>query len=275
MMRDKKQKKTTVPTGHSRLWAIYLVLAITLVTGAAPIASWAKDNAKDNAVEIPFADADLYLELNNSDGDLGFHSSIDGEAWKRLVIEDPRDRKILNIFVRSKLRRQGLTQLFFESAEPPFDELAPDVFFRRFPEGEYEIEGKTLDGGELSSTAELTHVLAAPPENIEVNGVPVGAHCDEGPGPSMSGPLVITWDEVTESHPELGRTGEPVEVDLYQVVVEHLDMGLTFTADLPPTATEVIVPETFTDFPGDFKLEILVKESSGNQTATETCFTVE
>jgi hypothetical protein len=39
--------------------------------------------------------------------------------------------------------------------------------------------------------------------------------------------------------------------------------------------TEIIVPETFTDYGGEFKLEILVKEESGNKTATETCFDIE
>ena len=59
-------------------------------------------------------------------------------------IEDQNERRILSINVRSRLRRQGLTELFFESAEPPFDELSPEEFFARFPEGTYEVEGRTL-----------------------------------------------------------------------------------------------------------------------------------
>lgn len=55
------------------------------------------------------------------------------------VCEDPRDRKILNIRTGGKLRRHGLPQIDFESAEPSFDDLDPRVFFRRFPEGEYDI----------------------------------------------------------------------------------------------------------------------------------------
>lgn len=270
-MAVRKWKKTITMSRSLRLLAVYLVPIISIVAVGAAL----ECRAQDNDYEIPFADAEVFIELNNTDGDLGFHSNIDGDPWRRLIIEDPQERKILNIYTNGRLRRQGLTQLSFESAEPSFDELNPHRFFQRFPEGEYEIEGVTLDRQELASTAMLTHLLPAPPENLAVNGVVLEQGCGEDPGPIVSGPLVISWEEVIESHPELGRTGEPVEVVLYQIVLEHLDPGLSFTADLPPTATEMIVPETFTDEGGIFKLEILVKEESGNQTAVETCFTVE
>lgn len=225
--------------------------------------------------EMPFAVANLFFELNNTDGDLGIHALIDGEPWMRLSIEDPKERKMLDISVKGRLKRQGLTELFFESAEPTFDELPPEAFFQRFPEGEYEIEGKTLDKEELESIAVLTHLLPAPVENIMVNWVAVPESCDADPIPSVAAPVVVSWDPVTESHPDLGRTGEPIEVDRYQVVVEQEDLGLVYSLDLPPSQTEVELPEAFTDLGEEFKLEILVREASGNQTAVETCFAVE
>jgi hypothetical protein len=229
----------------------------------------------DNEEEIPFDEAEIYFELNNTDGDLGIHSLIDGEPWKRLEIEDPRGRKMLNIFVQGRLRRQGLTEIFFESAEPGFDELPPSRFFRRFPEGEYEIAGKALDGMEMESIAELTHLLPAPPANIVVNGKAVPEDCEEDPGPVVSTPVLVSWDPVTHSHPELGITNAPIEVVLYQVVVEQLDLEAKISMDLPTDVTDVELPEAFTDLGGDFKIEILVREESGNQTAVESCFSVE
>src|SRR5919106_4351715 len=110
-----------------------------------------------------FAEAQLFFELNDTDGDLGIHASIDGEPWTDLEIEGPGDRQLLHIFSRGRLRRQGLTQLSLESAEPPFDELAPADFFRRFPEGRYEIEARAQDGATIEGRAILSHVLAAPP----------------------------------------------------------------------------------------------------------------
>ena len=77
--------------------------------------------ADDDDEEIPFDVAEIFFELNDTDGDLGIHALIDGDPWKRLTIEDQRERKVLNVFVRGRLKRQGLTEFFFESAEPPFE----------------------------------------------------------------------------------------------------------------------------------------------------------
>jgi hypothetical protein len=246
-------------------------VVFALFLEAAALQSWAQDDGE----EIPFDDAEIYFELNDTDGDLGIHGLIDGEPWRRLEIEDPRERKMLNIFVQGRLRWQGLTELFFESAEPTFDDLPPRRFFRRFPQGEYEIEGTTLRGEELESAAILTHVLPAPPEDIMVNGMAVPEDCDEGPVPVVTPPVIITWGAVTSSHPELGITGVAVEVVRYQVVVEQEDLGLSFSVELPPAVTVVEIPQAFTDLGEEFKVEILVREDSGNQTAVESCFVVE
>ena len=98
-----------------------------------------------------FSKSDIFFELNHTDGDLGIHAKIDGDAWKSLEIEDPNERSMLKIRVKGRLRRQGLTEIFMESAEPTFDELDPEVFFARFPEGTYEIEGLSLEGEEIGS----------------------------------------------------------------------------------------------------------------------------
>ncbi len=156
---------------------IFACLACALA--ASPWA-FADDDGDDD--EIPFDVAEVFFELNDTDGDLGIHALIDGDPWKRLTIEDTRERKMLNIYVRGRLRHQGLTEIFFESAEPMFDELSPDKFFHRFPEGTYEIEGKTLDGVELESETEITHAMPAPPAAM-VNGIPMAEQCDdEEPG---------------------------------------------------------------------------------------------
>src|SRR5688572_1222043 len=101
--------------------------------------------------ELPFDEAQLYFELNHTDGDLGFHGLIDGDAWKRLEIEAPDETALMTVWVRNNLRKQGMTEIFFESEEPTFDELSPAQFFRRFPEGVYEVEGITLDDEELEA----------------------------------------------------------------------------------------------------------------------------
>lgn len=259
-------------TRHRGLGSVLLAAVVALVLAAGSPAGWA-DEDED---EIPFDEADIFFELNHTDGDLGIHALIDGEPWKKLVIEDPNEREILNISVQGRLGRQGLTEVFFESAEPSFDELSPANFFRRFPEGKYEIEGLTLEGDELESTVQLTHVLPAPPGNITVSGVAAAENCDADPLPSVSKPVIINWDPVRTSHPEIGRTGEMIEVVKYQLVVEREEPSLlVFSVDLPPGVTKFQVPFGFIALGEEFKFEILVKEKSGNQTAVESCFVVE
>jgi hypothetical protein len=216
------------------------------------------------------SEAQLFLELNDTDGDLGIHASIDGEPWTSLEIEAPDERLLLNIVSRGRLRTQGLTQLSFESAEPSFDELSPAAFLRRFPEGRYEIEATAQDGTEFETGATLSHVLAAPPDNITLSGTPMSEDCDEHV-PLVATPVVIDWDPVTQSHPEIGKRGR-VRISRYQVFVER--EGVNLGVDLPPNVTQFEVPTAITALGGEFKFEIIARTTRGNNTAVESCFRV-
>jgi hypothetical protein len=269
---NRSQEQLSDPSvTRSASWLTMVLLATALVVGP-----FAQDARSDDGNEIPFDEANVFVELNDTDGDLGIHALIDGEAWRLLEIEDPNERLILSVRGTGRLRQQGLTELFFESAEPPFDELSPEEFFERFPEGNYEIEGITLEGDELESTAEFTHVLPAPPDNIIISGVAAAEDCDADPLPLVSRPLTIAWEAVTESHPDIGRFDPDIEIVGYQVVVEREEPTLlTFSVDLPPDVTTMTVPEDFIALGTEFKFEILVREASGNQTAVESCFEIE
>lgn len=231
---------------------------------------------RDDDEEIPFDEADIYFELNHTDGDLGIHALIDGDAWKRLQIEDPRGHKLLDIRVYGRLRKQGLTEIFFESAEPSFDELPPARFFARFPEGEYEVEGETLEGEELESTDVLMHVMPAPAGNITVNGTPSAENCDAADLPTVAEgeAVVIDWDPVTTSHPDVGRAGA-VDIEKYEFFVEGGDPLLVFSVELPPDQTAFEIPEGFLELGDEFKFEILAVNADGNRTAIESCFVIE
>ncbi len=236
--------------------------------GSSPSATTKAVAAAPRPVEIPFPEAELYLELNNTDGDLGIHGSIDGDAWSLLTVEDPRERTILRLSAMGRLRQQGMTQLFFESAEPTFDELSPAEFFKRFPEGEYSIEAISLEGDILFGDVMLSHVMAAPPSHITLSGTPAARNCSDTL-PVISGPVVIRWDPVVMSHPTIGRTG-PVEIVRYQFFVEIDSTKLA--VDLPPTVTEFEVPREILRLGNRFKFEIIARTATGNNTAVENCF---
>ena len=254
-------------------WCTAALLATALAVG-----TFAQDARAQNGEEIPYDEANVFVELNNTDGDLGFHALIDGEAWKRLRILDPDGHIILDVRDKGALQQQGLTELFFESAEPDFGELTPAEFFDRFPEGEYEITGVTIEGDQLESEAEFTHIMPAPADNIHISGEDAAEDCDADPLPEVGTPVVISWDAVTKSHPDIGDPTDSTDIEVvgYKVVVEREEPTLLiYSVELPPDMTEIEVPDAFIELGDAFKFEILVTEASGNATAVESCFEIE
>ncbi len=257
---------------------LLLTSGIAAALAASPLTVADEHDEED---ELEFDVAEVFFELNNTDGDLGIHALIDGEPWKRLAIEDHRERKIMKVNARGRLRRQGITEIFFESAEPTFDELPAEAFFSRFPQGTYEVEGRTLDGQEIESETEITHAMPAPPEPT-VNGE-FSDDCDADV-PGVSAPVVISWPAVTTTHPELGdpQGSDDITIVNYQVVVEadiiidDEEFTTIFSAIVPPDVTSMTIPDEFlAQGDGEFKYEVLAREESYNQTAVESCFELE
>ena len=58
---------------------------------------------------------------------------------------------------KGRLKKQGGTELFLESAEPEFSDLPFEEFLKRFPEGIYEFRGVGLEGERYVGEATLTH----------------------------------------------------------------------------------------------------------------------
>jgi hypothetical protein len=259
-------------------WCAIALLTLIIVAPSAWADHYHDDDDDDDDDAIPFDVHEVYFELNDTDGDLGIHALIDGGPWKELEIEG-FGREQLEVELKSRLKRQGLTEFFFESAEPPFDELSPERFFRRFPEATVEISGKTLDGQELESETELTHLIPSRPEYIRINEEKASDDCD-AEVPSVYLPVVISWEPVMFSHPDLGRTNEEIKVVLYELVVEAEDEEppLVLKVELAPEDGERLafeVPDDFLESGGEFKFEIVTREASHNQTAFESCFEIE
>lgn len=218
--------------------------------------------------ELPFSEAQVLIQLNDTDEDLGFHARIDGEPWKRVIIENPDEHVLFDLRLRGALRRQGLTELAFESAEPNFEDLDPAVFFARFPEGEYEIEGFGFDGVEYESVSELSHLIPAAPDNLSVSGIPAPDDCD-GVIPLANDPIVIAWDDVTASHANLGEPGD-VEIESYEVAVEAETVD--YTINVEPDVTSVTLASGAIPSGEEVKYQVLVREAEGNETSSESCF---
>jgi len=257
---------------------LLMAAMIALLLALSVSASWAKPEADE------FDEAYIFFELNNTDGDLGIHAKIDGEPWKWLTIKDHKNKRVLTVNTKSRLRRQGLTELFFESAEPPFDELSPDKFFNRFPEGEYTVTGRTLERIKVRSKVVLSHVMPAPPEvwlegNYETVAAAENCDVEDLPEFEFGETITIIWYPVETSHPDLGAYGD-IEVHNYEVVVEIDETPWKTSSILSPDDTMFVIPQeilALAEFDeegeAEVKFEVLVRaEESFNQTAVESCF---
>ena len=199
--------------------------------------------------------ARIYIEYNESGNDLGFHVFLDGEDWTDLKIYDPNGTKILDLTAKGGYKDLGLTELFFEGAEPNLDEFPLEELLALFPEGEYTFIGKTVDGEKLISTATLSH------------DVPAGPAVSTATAPACSGDtLVVSWEPVTG--PAAILPDGDITIVGYQVIVG------SFQVTLPASATQVTVPEEYYQSlaSGTHDFEVLAIDASGNQTITEGTF---
>ncbi|MEW6074220.1 MAG: hypothetical protein AB1726_16700 [Planctomycetota bacterium] len=238
---------------HSFAPAIVLAPILALTLAAA---------ARDGDEEIELDEAEVFIEFNSTDGDFGIQFFWDGEAWKKMKVEGPEERTVLNVRAYRNVAAQGLTEGFFESDEPSLDELSMEEFLERFPEGVYEFEGRTLEGDELEGETEFTHTLPAPPANL---------YPADGAAVDSTLPLVVSFDAVTED-----LDGNPLQPELYELVVENENdilrvFSLVLEGDVAsPSAT---VPPEFLKAGLEYKFEVIVQEESGNRTISETEFT--
>ena len=208
------------------------------------------------AEPVPFKEARLITEINATDGDAGLQVFLDHEPWKSISIARPDGEKILDVTTDGVLESYGLTELFSESSEPPFDEFPLEEFKKLFPEGNYTFIGETIDGVRMRSTVPFTHdfpsgpTIRSPQENSKLDQ-------DE---------VVVRWSP--------GSQPPGVKLKGFQVlIVRESGPKRVFSADLPAGARSIEVPEEFMQAGvKEYKAEVLAIDTSGNQTLSEVAF---
>lgn len=232
---------------HTRLLACSLAALVALMVGVTGPEVW----AAKKKLEI----SRIYWEYNSSANDLGVHVSLDGEDWKELKIINPAGRTIFEVEGGGPYRMLGMTELFFEGAEPNLDEFPLEDLLALFPEGKYRFTGRTVDGDVIGGTGKFTHAIPAGPTNV--NAV-------LGSGNS----LVISWNAVTG--PPDGFPDLPITIVGYQVIVGSFQVTIPATT-MPLQVT--VPPEFVASLPaGENLFEVLAIEAGGNQTITEGSF---
>jgi hypothetical protein len=213
--------------------------------------SWADDDEN----ELTLATLKFFIEFNETDQDIGVQALLGGEPYKRLIAFGPDERKILDLRPRRRLKMQGMSDFFFESAEPTLDEFPLADFLVRFPEGEYEFETVTIDGFEQDGETLFTHIIPAGP-------VITFPQEDDVVDPED---LVITWEPVTQTT-ALNPPQRSVTIVGYQVIVTREDPLRVYSADVSANTTSVSVPAEFLDQGTEYEVEVLAIEESDNQT---------
>jgi hypothetical protein len=194
---------------------------------------------------VQFAFVHLFLEYNSTDEDAGVQAFFDGEAWKQVSITDPSGEEIVHFSASGDMQQLGLTELFFESAEP-----SPEEVLSKFDEGRYRFDGTTVDGKAIRGTAQLSHDLPPAATLRPEDGAVVDPH-----------DTVVSW-----SHPD------PGSLQGYEVIVEREDEERKMSVELGPDATSMRVPAEFMAPGAEYKAEILALGSNGNKTITERSF---
>lgn len=205
---------------------------------------------------IRLAAATLIIEVNGTDGDAGLQFFLDGEPWHSMTISDPDGNVVVDVGAEGRLKNWGLTELFSESNEPPFNEVPLAEFLARFPEGRYTFVGETIEGERLMGTARLSHDIPDPPEIISPAD---GATVDRDR-------VVARWQ----------APPEPPRIDIigYRVIATREDPLRVYQVELPASARKVPIPKAFLQSDTEYELEIQAIEESGNWTFATSFFSV-
>jgi hypothetical protein len=239
-----------------------------------------------------FGECKALIEINSSDGDIGFHFLMDGDDLNSARIDDPDGVKIFEDKAKGPLMEQKLTETFAESAEPlcwddpdADEEDLEDVvyledFLERWTPGTYLFTGKSDDGEKSEGETELTFDLPAAPANLEFDGGVISwtAGNDLGNCADYDQLTDLVNEGVLPTHPEA------VDVDSWEVVLEpDADDGdpvgsLKFTIRVAGDTglMEVTVPMEYlayfeSDTPGKIEVGAIGGEDNATFTEVEVC----
>ena len=205
---------------------VFTLAAITLISAGLNQANAEEPCPPDGDID----ECKVLIEINASDGDIGFHFLGDADDLRSLRIDDPNGAKVFENHAFGPLRDQKLTENFGESAEPlcwPDPDADPEdvedmVTLRDFREtwdpGTYAFTGKGEDGEKLFGETTLSYDLPAAPKNVDFDGA------------------VISWtagNDLGNCAPLAGGIGQ-------ETIPEVLDI-ITDPALVPVAAFEVVM----------------------------------
>jgi hypothetical protein len=228
-----------------------------------------------------FGECKTLVEINATDGDIGFHFLMDGDDLVSAQIKDPNRVRIFSDKAEGNLAEQKLTETFVESAEPVCrpalaedeDEVVVRLkkFLNRWEPGTYVFLGKDEDGERSRGTTKLTFNLPAAPADVAFDGSVISWAAGDDLGKCASNAELddMVADGFLPKHPQ------DVKVISWEVVFEADDgSNLKHSIRVPGkiAVKEVTVPQEYLDALPDntpAKIEVGAIGKTNNATFTE------
>ena len=232
-----------------------------------------------------FGECKALIEINSTDGDIGFHFLMDGDDLNSGGITDPNGAKVFEERAKGALREQKLTETFAESAEPlcwadpdadPDEDIVTlEEFLKRWAAGTYVFSGMGDGGEKATGETELTHALPAAPATVAFDGnvITWTAGDDLGKCATQAELSDLVAAGVLPVHPE------DVTVAAWEIVLEpdvedgdptgNLVFNVRVSGDIQ-TKTVTIPADYLASLPQDTPVKIEVGAIGVNDNATFT-----
>ena len=231
-----------------------------------------------------FGECKVLVEINSTDGDIGFHFLMDGDDLLAAEIRDPNNAKVFEDKAKGPLAEQFLTETFAESAEPlcwndpeadeDEDIVTLEEFLDRWTAGTYRFTGRSEDGEMSHGETLLTFKLPAAPLAVDFSGGWISwmDGDDLGNCGSFAQLQALVNAGTLPMHPA------DVAIDTYEVVLEpdveddHPNDGHKYVVRVPGSTHGVAVPASYLsalqpDTP--VKIEVGAITDDDNATFTE------
>ena len=210
--------------------------------------SFAQMYRNENMTTKPYANANLRLEQNVTDGDVEIVFEIKGndKGLNSLSVVSPDGRTVFH-FTAPDNTTLGIRQFHLESPEPKDIESIKTAY----PEGVYKFTGLDAEGTKYYGEAILNHTL---PETVSILKPSTGIL-----NADISN-LEISWTAVAD-------------VRAYVLEIDQDELEIKITAELPSTITKFILPEGVLKAGFEYALSIGTIAKNNNRSFIETTFT--
>jgi hypothetical protein len=138
-------------------------------------------------------------------------------ANRKAVSNEIETHPFLTVFAEGGLLDFGLTELFFETSEPPNAEVRIDSVLARLSEGEYAFTLEMVEAGDISATTPFAHRIPAGPNLL------TPADGSTGVDPNN---VVVAWGAVSK---DIMASGAPYNYEVL-AIAESGNQTLTTAA---------------------------------------------